>query len=184
MASRGEDYYVPPPFRGGEEGEGDSYVLTHASFNKKKASVSGFTLLELIVVLFLISLIAGISVVLFTGTLSSGRLDATARNLIAAMKHARALSSMNGEPQAVFIDLDSGTYGIEGKGSRQLPDGITASVTEPFAGIAKSGRHLILFHPVGSIEGGTIILSTPKRAVAVRPDPLVAAVSEKIEAAQ
>jgi len=142
---------------------------------------SGFTLLELIVVLFLISLIAGISVVLFTGTLSSGKLDATARSLVAAMKHARSQSAMSGEPHAVFIDLDTGSYGIEGTGGRPFPRGITVSFTDPLSGIQTSGKHLIAYDPVGGIQGGTVLLATPKRSVAVRPDPIVAAVAEKME---
>jgi prepilin-type N-terminal cleavage/methylation domain-containing protein len=141
----------------------------------KQNKSSGVTLIELIVVLFLISLIAGISVVLFTGNLSSGRLDATARSLVAVMKHARALSSMNGEVQTVFIDLDSKTFGIDGRGSKEIPMGIDAAVSEPVLGEQRTGRHVVLFHPVGSIEGGTIILSTPTRSVSVRPDPIVAA---------
>jgi general secretion pathway protein H len=142
---------------------------------------AGFTLLELIVVMFLISLIAGISMVLFTGTLSSGKLDATARSLVAAMKHARVLATMNGEPQAVFIDLDTGTYGIEGKDGKPFPKGITVSVTDPLHGRLTGGRSLITFDPIGSIQGGEVVLSTPKRSLAVRPDPLVAAVTVNAE---
>jgi len=144
---------------------------------------SGFTLLELIVVLLLISLIAGISVVMFTGTLSSGKLDATARSLVAAMKHARGQSAMSGEPHAVFIDLDAGSYGIEGTDGRPFPRGITVSFTDPLAGTQTSGRHLIAYDPVGGIQGGTVLLATPKRSVTVRPDPIVAAVAERVEKA-
>ena len=151
--------------------------------NRRLPENSGFTLLELIVVLFLISLIAGISVVLFTGTLSSGKLDAAARSLVAAMKQARVQSSMSGEPQAVFIDLDESSYGIEGRGSRPFPKGITVSLSDPLAGRQTSGKHLIEFDPVGGIRGGTVLLSTPKRTVSVRPDPLVAAVAEIVEQA-
>jgi general secretion pathway protein H len=151
--------------------------------NHGQAQNSGFTLLELIVVLFLISLIAGISVVLFTGTLSSGTLDAAARSLVAAMKQARAQSSMSGEPRAVFIDLDDGSYGIEGRGGRHFPKGITVSLADPLAGRQTSGRHLIEFDPVGGIRGAAVILATPKRTVSVRPDPLAAAVAEPVEQA-
>jgi general secretion pathway protein H len=142
---------------------------------------SGFTLLELIVVMFLISLMAGISVVLFTGTLTSGKLDATARSLVAAMKHARVMAAVNGEPQAVFIDLDTNTYGIEGKDGKPFPKGITVTVADPLQGRQTGGRSLITFDPLGSIQGEQVILSTPKRSLTVRPDPLVAAVAVSTE---
>ncbi len=144
---------------------------------------AGFTLLELIVVLLLISLIASFSVVLFTGTLSSGKLDATARSLVAAMKHARGQSAMSGEPRAVFIDLDAGLYGIEGSDGRPFPKSITVSFADPLTGTQKSGKHLIAYDPVGGIRGGAVLLATPKRSIIVRPDPIVAAASERVEKA-
>lgn len=149
--------------------------------NRVRTRNSGFTLLELIVVLLLISLIAGISVVTFTGALSSGKLDATARSLVAAMKHARVMAIMNGEAQSVFVDLDTGTYGIEGRDGRPFPKGITVAVTDLLDVRQTSGRSLFTFDPLGSIQGGEIILSTPKRSVAVRPDPLVAAIAAPAE---
>ncbi|NJD57310.1 MAG: type II secretion system protein GspH [Nitrospirae bacterium] len=142
---------------------------------------SGFTLLELIVVLFLISLIAGIAVVSFAGTFSSGTLDAAARSLVAAMKQARMQSSVSGEPQAVFIDLDAGSYGLDGKGSRAFSRGLSVSFVDPLAGRQTRGRHRIEFDPIGGIRGGTVLLQTQKRTVSVRPDPLVAAVAENVE---
>lgn len=142
---------------------------------------SGFTLLELIVVLFLISLIAGIAVVSFAGTFSSGTLDAAARSLVAAMKQARMQSSVSGEPQAVFIDLDAGSYGIDGREGRSFPRGVSVTFVDPLAGRQASGMHRIEFDPVGGIRGGTVLLQTQKRTVSVRPDPLMAAVVEKVE---
>ncbi|NTU42212.1 MAG: prepilin-type N-terminal cleavage/methylation domain-containing protein, partial [Nitrospirales bacterium] len=65
----------------------------------------GFTLLELIIVLFLITLILGLSTVFFTTSLSSGRLNSTAREMAAALRHARVMANMRGDSMLFTIDL-------------------------------------------------------------------------------
>lgn len=146
---------------------------------KKRLNISGFTLLELIVVLFLITLIAGFAAAVFSGSLSSGNLDAAARELVALMKHARTLSFVKGEIQYVVIDLDAGTYGLEGKGSKRFNKDITVSVIDPLAGEMKDGRHFLVFNPLGTIEAKAILLSARKKALMVRGDPVVGASVEK-----
>ena len=146
---------------------------------KRPLNISGFTLLELIVVLFLITLIAAFSVVAFSGSLSAGNLDASARELVALMKHARTLSLVKGEMQFVVIDLDAGTYGLEGKGSKRFSKDITVSVIDPLSGEMKHGRHFLVFNPLGTIEAKEILLSSRKKALIVRGDPVVGASVEK-----
>ncbi len=149
---------------------------------RTRSPAAGFTLIELIVVLMLISLIAGIAAVAFTGRLGAGQLDAAARSLAAAMRQARAQAAMQGETQTVLIDVANRTYGIEGRTSRALPAAVTVSVAEPAGGgDTADSTYRIAFNPIGSIQGGTVILSSGRRSVMVRPDPVVAAVIEQKE---
>ena len=86
-----------------------------------KLSRAGFTLLELIIVIFLITLMVGLSAVFFANTLPSGRFNATVRELASTIRQARHLAQLNGEKQIITIDLDSRSYGIEGRGKKNLP---------------------------------------------------------------
>src|SRR3990172_2624923 len=123
-----------------------------------KLNRSGFTLLELIIVIFLITLMLGLSAVFFANTLPSGRFNATAREMAATIRQARHLAQLNGEKQILTIDLDSRSYGIESRGEKTLPAGIDLKVIDPLAGDITKGKYHMTFHPAGSSGGGTVVL--------------------------
>jgi general secretion pathway protein H len=140
-------------------------------------SKSGFTLLEVIIVLFLISLILGLSTVFFANTLPSTRLNATAREISATIRHARHLAYTNGEKQTITIDLDSRLYGIEGIAQKNIPSDIYIKVIDPLSGEIRSGKYSILFYETGGIEGsGTIVLFNNKKTIKIVLDPIVGSV--------
>lgn len=141
-----------------------------------KHNRSGFTLLELIIVLFLITLMLGLSSVFFANTLPSGRFNATAREIAATIRQAKHLSQRIGEKQIVTINMDSKSYGIEGLAKKDLPAGISFKVIDPLAGEITGGRYHIAFHATGSTEGGTVILWNNTKAAQIQIDPVAGAV--------
>lgn len=143
---------------------------------KYKIKNSGFTLLELIIVLFLIALILGLSAILFVNILPSSRLNATAREMSATIRHAKHLALINGEKQTITINLDSGSYGMEGIIHKNIPSGITIKVIDPLLGEIRNGEYTIIFSATGGMEGGTIVLSTNKKTASIQLDPVVGSV--------
>ena len=139
-------------------------------------SKSGFTLLELIIVLFLMSLILGLSTIFFANSLPSSRLNAAAREMSATIRHARHLALINGEKQTMIINLDSRYYSIEGIARKNIPSGITLKVIDPLLGEIRKGEYPIIFNATGAMEGGTIVLSTEKKTVTIQLDPVVGSV--------
>lgn len=139
----------------------------------------GFTLLELIIVLFLISLIIGLSAVFFANTLPSGRLNATVREMNAMIKYARSFASINGEPQTLTIDLDAKRFGIEGRGYRKIPDDINIMLIDVIEGEIYKGQHHILFYATGGVDAGNIILWNNSKKVNIQMDPVVGSVVVK-----
>jgi len=139
-------------------------------------SKSGFTLLEVILVLFLMSLILGLSTIFFANTLPSNRLNATAREISATIRHARDLALINGEKQTMTINLDSRYYRLEGVSQKNIPSGITLKVIDPLLGEIRQGEYLLIFNATGAMEGGTIVLSTEKKTVTIQLDPVVGSV--------
>jgi len=136
----------------------------------------GFILLELIIVLFFITVIIGISTVLFSNTLPTNRLNATVRNLSSTIRQARALAQIHNERKTVTIDLDTKKYGIEGYNPKDIPSDISIKVIDPVSGEIYQGTYQFFFSPAGSIEGGTIVVWNPKKTVTIQPDPIVGAV--------
>lgn len=137
---------------------------------------AGFTLLEMIIVTFLIALILGLSTMFFANTLPSSRLNATAREMSATIRHAKHLACINGEKQTITIDLDSKYYDIEGIVRKNIPSAINIKMIDPLLGEIRNGKYPIVFNATGSMEGGTIVLSTGKKSVSIQLDPVVGSV--------
>ena len=146
------------------------------SYSKPELRDSGFTLLEVIVVLGLISLILGLSAFFFVGNLPSARLDTLGREMAASLRQARALAKTSGEKKYFFADLDAGRFGIEGLGERRVPQGVSLRVIDPDAIEFTRGKYRITFQPDGRGGGETIILSGGRQTVQVAVNPAAGAV--------
>lgn len=139
----------------------------------------GFTLLELIIVIFLITIILGLSVFFFAGSTSSQRFNSSVRGMAATLKYAKALASLDGEGKTFSINLDMKTYGITGKKTANIPDGIGVKVTDPVNGDIYNGRYDIIFYPSGGLPGVTIWLWDKKRTARIDTDPVAGTVVVK-----
>ena len=119
----------------------------------------GFTLLELIVVLFIIVL--GFSVVSLN--LSSGnestKLKIAARDLVSALRFARGEALISHQEMSVIIDLEANTYSVSRRDKLyQIPKSI--GVTVVAAKSQTKGTRLagMRFFADGSSTGGRVIL--------------------------
>ncbi|MGD0884290.1 MAG: prepilin-type N-terminal cleavage/methylation domain-containing protein [Thermodesulfovibrionales bacterium] len=137
---------------------------------------SGFTLLEVIVVIFLMTLMLGLSTIFFAKTLSSSKLNATAREMSATIRNAKSFAQIHGEKQIITIDLDAKAYGLEGKTIRRIPRSVAIKVIDPLAGEIETGQCQIIMNAFGGIEGGTVVLSQDKRSVSIETDPVIGSV--------
>jgi prepilin-type N-terminal cleavage/methylation domain-containing protein len=151
-------------------------VNIHFSWNCKER---GFTLLELIIVVVIIVLILGMSTLFFASTLPSAKLNGMSREMSSMIKQARLLAKNKGEKQTLIIDLDSRTYGLEGREAKAIPHEITARVIDPLSGEVYRGKYNLIFHDTGGIEGGTILLTYNKKTVTIETDPVVGSIIVK-----
>lgn len=142
-------------------------------FSISLCSCEGFTLLELIIVLFLSAIILSIAGVFFSKTLSSSKLNAAAREISATIREAKSLALTGGEKQTVTINIDSREYGIAGRGSKSLPGDVQVMAVDPFDGEIRNGEYDITFQPYGGVVGGTVVLWNSKRTVSIQLDPVV-----------
>jgi general secretion pathway protein H len=145
-----------------------------------ESSNKGFTLLELIIVLLLISLMLGLAAVYFAQALPSNRFDATVREIAATVKYAKAMSQLHGEPYAVIIDLDAKSYQIMGRGEKKIPPDIAVAVRAPFSSqVFTRGKYEITSNPAGVVTAGMLELSRAKQKAVIAIDPIVGAVTIK-----
>ena len=139
----------------------------------------GFTLLELLIVIFISTLLLGISAILLANYLPSARLRTTARDLSATVRHAKALAQINGQSQAVKIDLDSRHYGMEGRRTKEIPRDVYIKISDPFYGDVEKGQYTIVAYDSGAVSGCTVVLWNRKKTMSIQTDPVVGAVVVK-----
>ena len=149
----------------------------HAPLNHQSSIINskGFTLLELIIVVILVAFILGLATLFFANTLPSARLSATGRELVATIRHLKAVAQKKSEDQVLVINLDTREYGIKGGEPKTIPKELTVIIEDPDAGTLETGTYNILFHATGGVDGGTIILQWRNRKISLQIDPVTGA---------
>lgn len=122
-------------------------------------SEQGFTLLELLVVLMV--MVLGLSVVgVNLSQRSDGtRLQASATELMSALRYARGQALGSQKEVTLNLDLATNSYTISSRGKRRfLGKNIAITLTTAQRDIDHSQKGKIRFFPDGSSTGGRIIL--------------------------
>ncbi len=125
---------------------------------KKRDFSSGFTLVELMIVLILIGLLSSMVAVSVSSGLFKSRERRFVEDFMAAMKRARNLAIGSGRAVNFVIDGKERRFGIKGrKGLSDIPKAIEVSAE----GILelRDGLFGITFYPDGSSSGGSIDLT-------------------------
>ena len=125
---------------------------------------SGFSLLEMLLVMALIAAASVLAVAAFGGGMQGMKLRAGAKDLAAQMRFARAVAISSGQPQDVVIDPQARRWeGAKGR-SGSLPDGgevvFTGARAAQFADAADAdGKGIVRFFPDGAATGGRVRMS-------------------------
>jgi len=139
----------------------------------------GFTLLEVIIVMMLITLVIGMSTVFFANTLTSSTFNTTVRDMSSSIRYARSLAQIHGERKTVTIDLDARTFSIQGKDVREIPSDMNIKIIDPLYGEIFEGKYQFTANALGGVQGGTIVLWNERKTVSIQPDPVVGSVVVK-----
>lgn len=147
-----------------------------------KRTETGFTLLELIIVLALIGIMCGFSTLFFARGLPSARLNATARDISSMIRYARALTLLQREDQVVIFDTKDRVYGIAGRPLKPVPEGITFEVVDPATGQISKDARTFRFYATGGQETGSVIVKNKDRALRIDTYPVAGSVTVKAAA--
>ncbi|HEX6614656.1 MAG TPA: GspH/FimT family pseudopilin [Rhodanobacteraceae bacterium] len=137
----------------------------------------GFTLLEVLAVLVLIGIAITVTAFSLDGGLDRARLDASARDIAAALRHTRTRALVEHRPQWFTLDLNARTFASPGRDPQALPGGTTLHVTSAAEDVQHPGEARIRFFPDGSSTGGNIELVRKHREVRIDVDWLTGAVA-------
>ena len=137
----------------------------------------GFTFIEVMIVVFLMSLILGITTIFFANTLPSAKHKAAARELAATIKYAKHLAFVKNEKQIINIDLDAKNYFITGRETRSIPSEISITVYENKvnANPVRQGKYIISYDTTAGSNWGSIELARGEKVITIKSDPIMIA---------
>lgn len=140
-----------------------------------RQSIKGFTLVELLVVLFLIGLMLMIAVPSFMYTVEGLKFKATARQIVSTLKFARNTAVFKQKSQTVGFDIDNNLYWLEEQGlggdkdhrlqgikTFKLPSDVSIKTLEFVEERIESGKGNIIFYPNGSSSSGAIVVKNKR----------------------
>lgn len=122
---------------------------------------SGFTLLELLVVLVIASLAVGLVGPAFQRLLPGLTLESESRKLVALLRHARSRAILSGAPVSVRQDAESGGLLLSYREQPYVPPERLSLVLQSGPGHREgfASEAQILFYPRGDSSGGSLSLS-------------------------
>ena len=134
---------------------------------------SGFTLMELIVVLAILAAIAALVAPSFSRTITSARLRSAASDVRTSLARGRTLAVAAAKERTVAFDLSRGEFGVDNEAVRRLPETIRLGVVLPGEGRMEEGNVRIRFFPDGSGDEAEIsVTAEDGGTLRVTVDPL------------
>ncbi len=138
-------------------------LISPAGICSKRSGRSGFTLLEIVVVIFIISLFAAVVLPSFTGIGADG-LKTEARKLASLLRYLNDSATYNKQTYTLTFDFHEKTMSWEGPdGSRSQDLGKITSVFLPSKGVVREGQLSVKFGPLGLRENIEITLDNKDR---------------------
>jgi general secretion pathway protein H len=143
-----------------------------------RASENGMTLLELLVVLAVLSLIAGAVSPYIGRSQSRMALRTAEHDVAAALREARGAAVMRNRTEFFTGDTASGVFGVAGSPrQKSLPRGVGMTLYTTMDQRTDAEAGSITFWPDGSSTGGGVKLAQEDRVVLVQVDWLTGKVS-------
>lgn len=130
----------------------------------------GITLLELLVVLVLMSALLALVPPLFDRGLSSTKLSAVAREMMAAMRYARSTAVSRRQPVSFTLDLEQHQFQVDGRRAVVLPDTLQLELVTGQSELRGHGAGAITFYADGSASGGSLTLAADSRQLRLDVD--------------
>lgn len=126
--------------------------------------LSGFTLIELSVVLFVMVIGFGVIAVNFSSGHSRTEINAAAREMVSALRYARGQALLSRNDVIVTLNFDDNTYSISSRDRiYRLPDDMRLTLFTAQTEISGAAEAGIRFFADGSSTGGRLTLESGDR---------------------
>ena len=143
-------------------------------------NVKGFTLVELLIVLVIMSLLLSLVPPLLSNVMPSVTIKATANDLYHDLKYVRNMAVLSGRQSSIVIDTVNSSYSSESKDNGKiikLPSDIRITVENAQLQQLTEENQIISFFADGSSSGGVVLLNTDDQIFTITVDWLIGKVS-------
>jgi general secretion pathway protein H len=124
-----------------------------------KAEQSGFSLIEIMLVMVLIAVMVGLTATFMSGSLEKARMRAVSKDLLTALKYTRGQAVIKHEQKTIEFNVKNRTYRAPNKKLIQLPDDMEMNLYTADSDIVDESTGKIRFFSDGSSTGGWVKLT-------------------------
>jgi prepilin-type N-terminal cleavage/methylation domain-containing protein len=137
--------------------------------SRKKGSTSthkGFTLVESVIVVFILTIVAALAIPSFQKYAANGNLKAAAREIVSDFSRLKRRAMSENTKFSVKFDVAQNNYLIQGAGTNQMktPEYFANNIMITSADFG--GGSSITFQPRGTTSFGTVILTNSRNSKA------------------
>ena len=129
-----------------------------------KRSSSGFSLLEMLMVIAIVAIAMLLTAGVVTGTFAGMQLRTEAKRVAAQLRFTRAQAIATGEPQRFTLDPQTRTWTAPKDRDGEIPEKLTIVFTGAREVQARRDEGAIVFFPDGASTGGRVQLSVKDAA--------------------
>ncbi|MCX7552633.1 GspH/FimT family protein [Marinicella sp. S1101] len=124
---------------------------------------SGFTLIEVLVVLVMLAVLAGTVAFNMSGSLKASKIRGASKDLVAALRYTRSQAVVKHEQQRLMINVTEKSYQAPGKPKVVLPEGMELKVFAAESEVPSEDTAGFRFFSDGSSTGGRVTLIYDER---------------------
>ena len=139
----------------------------------------GFSLIEIITVVFLIALAIGAVSISFSKSMSGAKVQAATRDLVAALRYTRGQAIVKGKETTFNLDLGGNSYQAPGKPTVQLPKNMRLTLYTADQEITSETSGRIRFFADGASTGGHISVLMERVEWSINVDWLTGAITRE-----
>jgi len=142
-------------------------------------SSRGFSLIEIVAVIFLIALAVSAVSISFSKSMSGAKVQAATRDMIAALRYTRGQAIVKGKESTFDLDIANNSYQAPGRSMVQLPKNMRLALYTADQEIINETTGRIRFFPDGASTGGHISVLMERVEWRINVDWLTGAVTRE-----
>ena len=131
------------------------------------ASLGGFTLVELLVVMVIAALVLGLVATSISRNISGAEMRSAANKLAASLRYTRTRAILDKEEHVFLVDTEKQAYQAPKRDLVVLPEGMKIALTTARTELTSESVGGIRFYPDGGSTGGFVELDANGRVYRV-----------------